>query len=423
MAAAGRDATSRILRTMLPITCFASWANVVTCATAWTCWRRVATTAPTSNTPAPATTTTHAGTTAVPASATAMPTIWKNAPPACESAFPWSRSFPRTSGIAADFTASATRTTPGTRSLDDQRRRGARAPSVESFPSGSSTSPGRRADHGRGQHVGPPHHAAPLEPVDHDADERRDQGVRHVEREDHLEQVVRGGNVLHVEPLLPAERDRLADRALDHALTGLGEELDAHQRGEVDVENCEKSRSKKPPNARSACRIGSAPNRRPAPAPTATATTAHAFVSVSGPRHTASTPIPASSVSTIEVPGINASRLGVSLNLKNGAASSPAGPPGGTAPPGPEPGAEVSRAPVAARRKRRRRGARARPRPRRQRLPSPVSSTYVPGPISIESDRGPERLLLDLRRALAGRNTVAPTVVVLADQEHDRGAG
>ena len=43
---------------------------------------------------------------------TAIPRIWKSAPPACESALPWSRSRPdRTSGIAADFTASVTRIT------------------------------------------------------------------------------------------------------------------------------------------------------------------------------------------------------------------------------------------------------------------------------------------------------------------------
>ena len=71
-----------------------------------------------------------------------MPTIWKNAPPACESAFPWSRSFPeRTSGIAADFTASATRTTAWDASSPTISAVAPAVPSVESFPSGSSTSP------------------------------------------------------------------------------------------------------------------------------------------------------------------------------------------------------------------------------------------------------------------------------------------
>ncbi len=55
----------------------------------------------------------------------------------------------------------------------------------------------------------------------------------------------------------------------------------------------------------------------------ATPTTTQAFVVVSGPRHTASTAMPESSVSTIDIPGIRATRLGASRSSNHGAAMSP----------------------------------------------------------------------------------------------------
>ena len=70
-----------------------------------------------------------------------MPTTWNSAPPACESALPCSRSLPdKTSGIAADFTASATRTHAWMNSSPTIRATVAPTlPSDVSLPSGSIT--------------------------------------------------------------------------------------------------------------------------------------------------------------------------------------------------------------------------------------------------------------------------------------------
>ena len=66
--------------------------------------------------------------------------------------------------------------------------------------------------------------------------------VRDVEREHHLQQVVGVRHRGDVESLLAAERDRLGDRAADHAVGRHREELHAHQRGEVGVRRPRTSR-------------------------------------------------------------------------------------------------------------------------------------------------------------------------------------
>ena len=67
----------------------------------------------TTNTPAPRTTTIHVGNAAAAPNAKPIPITWNSAPPACDTPLPCNRSLPdKTSGIAADFTASATRTHP-----------------------------------------------------------------------------------------------------------------------------------------------------------------------------------------------------------------------------------------------------------------------------------------------------------------------
>ncbi len=90
-------------------------------------------------------------------------------------------------------------------------------------------------DDARRDEVGPPDDTSSCEPVDEHTDERRQQGVGDVQGQDDLQQVVGRGHVLDVEPFLAAERDRLADGALDDALAGLDEELHTHQDREVAV--------------------------------------------------------------------------------------------------------------------------------------------------------------------------------------------
>ena len=88
-------------------------------------------------------------------------------------------------GIAADFTASVTRITACAAS--SPRTSAAVAPTFPSVvpdPSGMRTATATTTDHRRGHDVGPPHHAPAFEPVDHDADEGRDQRVRDVQEQD-----------------------------------------------------------------------------------------------------------------------------------------------------------------------------------------------------------------------------------------------
>ena len=97
--------------TMFRSTCEASAPKLVSCTETSACRMRRATRAATPSSPAPTTTTSQAGSAAAAPSANPIPTTWNNAPPACDRPLPWSRSLPEsTSGIAADFTASATRT-------------------------------------------------------------------------------------------------------------------------------------------------------------------------------------------------------------------------------------------------------------------------------------------------------------------------
>ncbi len=126
---------------MLDRTCFASWPNVVSCGSVSIRSSRFATSAATIRTPAPITTTIHDGNAAAAPNANPMPTTWNSAPPACERPLPWSRSLPdRTSGIAADFTASATRVHPWMNSSPTIRATVAPTlPSDVSLPSGSMT--------------------------------------------------------------------------------------------------------------------------------------------------------------------------------------------------------------------------------------------------------------------------------------------
>ena len=87
------------------------------------------------------TTTIHDGNAAAAPNANPMPTTWNSAPPACERPLPWSRSLPdKTSGIAADLTASATRVHPWMNSSPTIRATVAPTlPSDVSLPSGSMT--------------------------------------------------------------------------------------------------------------------------------------------------------------------------------------------------------------------------------------------------------------------------------------------
>ena len=126
---------------MVRTTCDASWPNVASCGRA-SAWRSCfATKAPTSSTAAPTTTGTNGGTNPASAPPNTMPKIWASAPPACESPLPCSRSLPdSTSGIAADFTASTTRTHACTASNPTISAAVAKVlPSVVSEPSGTST--------------------------------------------------------------------------------------------------------------------------------------------------------------------------------------------------------------------------------------------------------------------------------------------
>jgi hypothetical protein len=102
---------------------------------------RFATIAAATSRPAPTTTTSQAGSAAAAPSANPIPTTWNNAPPACDRPLPWSRSLPEsTSGIAADFTASATRTHPCAASKPMTSATVATtSPSVVALPSGSIT--------------------------------------------------------------------------------------------------------------------------------------------------------------------------------------------------------------------------------------------------------------------------------------------
>ena len=118
----------------------------------------------------------------------------------------------------------------------DQHDRGTRScPASCRRRAADTTMAATTATIARRDEVGPPHDATSREPVDEHTDERRQQGVRHVQRQDDLQQVVGRRHVLDVEPFLAAERDRLADRALDDALAGLDQELHTHQDREVAV--------------------------------------------------------------------------------------------------------------------------------------------------------------------------------------------
>ena len=89
------------------------------------------------------------------------------------------------------------------------------------------------------------------------------------------------------------------------------------------LEKTENMLLKNPPNDPSTRFSREAPTRNPSATAVATPTTTQAFVVVSGPRHTASTAMPESSVSTIDIPGIRATRLGASRSSNHGAAISP----------------------------------------------------------------------------------------------------
>ncbi len=118
---------------------------------------------------------------------------------------------------------------------DDERGGGARVPLGGALAQGEQERQRHRPNQPRRDQVRPPDDATPVESVDQHADERGQQRVGHVQEQDDLEEVVGGGHVLDVEPLLATERDRLPDRALDHSLPRLRQELHAHQGREVAV--------------------------------------------------------------------------------------------------------------------------------------------------------------------------------------------
>ena len=204
------------------------------CSLASTCCICIDTKAPTTSTPAPKTTPTHAAIRPPKATPKAIPTICARAPPACDSPLPCIRSLPlNTSGTAADFTARATRVTAcAAISARIRPTVAAVLPSEESEPSGMSTTIAITATI-----------AATIRFAHHITRRRGNRSmntpmngeikrVRDVQPQDDLQQVVGRGHVRDVETLLTAETDRLADRPLHHALTGLGEELHAEQHGE-----------------------------------------------------------------------------------------------------------------------------------------------------------------------------------------------
>jgi len=116
-----------------------SCPKVVSCARASMRSSRFATTAARISTPAPRITTIQVGATAAAPNAKPMPSTWNSAPPACDKPLPCNRSLPdKTSGIAADFTARATRTHPWMNSSPTISATVAPTfPSVVPFPSGS----------------------------------------------------------------------------------------------------------------------------------------------------------------------------------------------------------------------------------------------------------------------------------------------
>jgi hypothetical protein len=91
-----------------------------------------------------------------------------------------------------------------------------------------------RGEDGRRER-GPSEDAPSLEAVDEHADEGAHERVRDVEREDHLEEVLRRRHGRDVESLLAAEGDGLRDGTADEPVGHHHEELHAHERREVGV--------------------------------------------------------------------------------------------------------------------------------------------------------------------------------------------
>ncbi len=188
------------------------------------------------------------------------------------------------------------------------------------------------------------------------------------------------------------------------------------------LEKTENMLLKNPPNDPSTRFSRVAPTRNPSATATATPTTTQAFVVVSGPRHTASTAMPESSVSTIDIPGIRATRLGASRSSNHGAAMSP-----GRNARKNSPRSDAERVERVRQRARvvlepgllgDRGGLGAIDHVLRRRV-EPVALEHVR--VGADLDRVLQRrlqaLLLDVVGALRG--PVAEPLVVLADQEHD----
>ncbi len=256
-------------------------------------------------------TTIQPGNAAAAPRANAMPNSWKSAPPACDRALPCSRSLPEsTSGIAADFTARITRTTAWAASrptISSDRRAGVALGGV--VAQRQQDDRGDRRDDRRRDEVGPPHDPTPREAVDEDADEGREQGVRDVQRQHDLQQVVGRRHVLHVEAL-PCRRTRSTCRSPPGSRPGPPGPGTARPSGSRSRGWRRRANKplKNPPNASSGRRSQASPSRNATPMPTATATTTQPFVAVSGPRQTARTAMPESSTITTDMPGMRAMR-------------------------------------------------------------------------------------------------------------------
>jgi hypothetical protein len=89
------------------------------------------------------------------------------------------------------------------------------------------------------------------------------------------------------------------------------------------LENVENIALKKPAKASSGRRSHASARRSAAPKPIATATTVHPLATLSGPRHTASTAMPASNSITTDMPGMSAMRSTVVRMPSQFAASHP----------------------------------------------------------------------------------------------------
>ena len=157
-----------------------------------------------------------------------------------------------TSGIAADFTARATRTTRLRSDQPEDQGRPCRTDLAlrrDRSPAGAMTTIATTPTSASGHEAGPPDHPSSREPVDEHADERRQERVGDVEPQDDLQQVVGRGHVLDVEALL--RRRTPIDLPIAPCTTpwpACARNWYRHQHRKRGTEKTANIRSKKPPN-------------------------------------------------------------------------------------------------------------------------------------------------------------------------------